>query len=32
MLSAAPGCSYLREHLKQDGRPGAPTEPFVCLG
>jgi hypothetical protein len=23
---------FVREHRKQDGRPGAPTEPFVCLG
>ena len=23
---------YVREQRKQDGRPGAPTEPFVCLG
>jgi hypothetical protein len=23
---------FVREHPKQDGRPGAPTEPFVCLG
>jgi hypothetical protein len=22
----------MREQRKQDGRPGAPTEPFVCLG
>jgi hypothetical protein len=38
---AAQGCSstaarkpaaYVREQRKQDGRPGAPTEPFVCLG
>ena len=25
-------CGYVREQCKQDGRPGAPTEPFVCLG
>ena len=23
---------FLREQRKQDGRPGGPTEPFVCLG
>jgi hypothetical protein len=23
---------FVREQRKQDGRPGAPTEPFVCLG
>jgi hypothetical protein len=23
---------FVREHRKLDGRPGAPTEPFVCLG
>jgi hypothetical protein len=23
---------FVREHRKQDGRPGAPTEPFACLG
>jgi hypothetical protein len=23
---------FMREQRKQDGRPGAPTEPFVCLG
>jgi hypothetical protein len=23
---------FVREHRKQDGRPGAPTEPFVCMG
>jgi hypothetical protein len=22
----------VREQRKQDGRPGGPTEPFVCLG
>ena len=25
-------CGYVREQRKQDGCPGAPTEPFVCLG
>ena len=24
-------CGYVREQRKQDGRTGAPTEPFVCL-
>ena len=28
----AEACSYVREQRKQDGRPGAPTEPFMCLG
>ncbi len=28
----AEACGYLREQPKQDGRPGAPTELFVCLG
>jgi hypothetical protein len=28
----AEACDYVREHRNQDGRPGAPTEPFVCLG
>ena len=28
----AEACGYVREQRKQDGRPGAPTEPFVCLG
>ena len=23
---------FVREQRKQDGRPGAPTEPFLCLG
>jgi len=23
---------FMREQRKQDGRPGGPTEPFVCLG
>ena len=23
---------FVREQRKKDGRPGAPTEPFVCLG
>ena len=23
---------FVREQRKQNGRPGAPTEPFVCLG
>jgi hypothetical protein len=23
---------FVREQRKRDGRPGAPTEPFVCLG
>ncbi len=23
---------FVREQRKQDGRPGGPTEPFVCLG
>ena len=23
---------FVRAQRKQDGRPGAPTEPFVCLG
>jgi len=23
---------FVPEQRKQDGRPGAPTEPFVCLG
>ena len=23
---------FVREQRKQDGRPGAPSEPFVCLG
>ena len=23
---------FVREQRRQDGRPGAPTEPFVCLG
>jgi len=23
---------FVREHRKLDGRAGAPTEPFVCLG
>jgi len=23
---------FVREQRKQDGRPGTPTEPFVCLG
>jgi len=23
---------FVREKRKRDGRPGAPTEPFVCLG
>ena len=30
----AEACGYVREkkQRKQDGRPSAPTEPFVCLG
>jgi len=28
----AEACGYVRDQRKQDGRPGAPTEPFVCLG
>ena len=30
----AEACGYVRarEQRKQEGRPGAPTEPFVCLG
>ena len=28
----AEACGYVREQRKQDGRPGGPTEPFVCLG
>jgi hypothetical protein len=28
----AEACGYVREQRKQDGRPGAPTESFVCLG
>jgi hypothetical protein len=28
----AEACGYVHEQRKQDGRPGAPTEPFVCLG
>ena len=28
----AEACGYVREQRKQDGRAGAPTEPFVCLG
>ena len=28
----AEACGYVREQRKQDGRPGAPTDPFVCLG
>ena len=28
----AEACDDVREQRKQDGRPGAPTEPFVCLG
>jgi uncharacterized protein YjhX (UPF0386 family) len=23
---------FVREQRKHDGRPSAPTEPFVCLG
>ena len=28
----AEACGYVREQHRQDGRAGAPTEPFVCLG
>jgi hypothetical protein len=32
LYRCAEACGYVREQHKQDGRPGAPTEPFVCLG
>jgi hypothetical protein len=32
LYRCAEACGYVREQRKQDGRPGAPTEPFVCLG
>ena len=32
LYRCAEACGYLREQRKQDGRTGAPTEPFVCLG
>ena len=32
LCRCAEACGYVREQRKQDGRPGAPTEPFVCLG
>jgi hypothetical protein len=32
LCRCAEACGYLREQRKQDGRTGAPTEPFVCLG
>jgi hypothetical protein len=32
LYRCAEDCGYVREQGKQDGRPGAPTEPFVCLG
>jgi len=28
----AEACGYVREQHRHDGRAGAPTEPFVCLG
>ena len=32
LCRCAEACGYVREQRKQDGRPGAPTEPFGCLG
>ncbi len=32
LYRSAEACGYMREQRKQDGRPGDPTEPFVCLG
>jgi len=32
LYRCAEACGYVREQRKQDGRSGAPTEPFVCLG
>jgi len=32
LYRCAEACGYVREQRKQDGRPGGPTEPFVCLG
>jgi len=32
LYRCAEACGYVREQRKQDGRPGAPTEPFGCLG
>jgi len=32
LYRCAEACGYVREQRKQDGRPGAHTEPFVCLG
>ena len=32
LYRCAEACGYVREQRKQDGRAGAPTEPFVCLG
>ena len=32
LLLRITACGYVREQRKRDGRPGAPTEPFVCLG
>ena len=32
LYRCAEACGYVREQRKQDGRPGAPTESFVCLG
>jgi hypothetical protein len=32
LYRCAEACGYVREQRNQDGRPGAPTEPFVCLG
>ena len=31
LYRCAEACGYVREQRKQDGRPGAPTEPFVCV-
>jgi hypothetical protein len=32
LYRCAEACGYVREQRKQDVRPGAPTESFVCLG
>jgi hypothetical protein len=31
LYRCAEACGYMSEQRKQDGRPGAPTEAFVCL-
>jgi hypothetical protein len=32
LYRCAEACGYVRKQRKQNVRPGAPTEPFVCLG